>query len=78
MQEGRDAITQIPASRLALVRYDVNNRWGGFLNTIADFDAAFFNINPTEAKAMDPQQRIHLEVVWETLENAGINPLTLA
>src|SRR3569833_2799543 len=26
---------------------------------------------------MDPQQRLLLEVSWETLENAGIDPLSL-
>ena len=26
---------------------------------------------------MDPQQRLLLEVAWETLENGGINPLSL-
>ena len=28
------------------------------------FDAAFFGISPREAAAMDPQQRIALEVAW--------------
>jgi acyl transferase domain-containing protein len=35
------------------------------------FDAAFFNITPLEADAMDPQQRILLEVVYEAMESAG-------
>ncbi|KAH6623121.1 hypothetical protein F5144DRAFT_539024 [Chaetomium tenue] len=35
------------------------------------FDASFFNISPKEAEAIDPQQRMMLEVVYEALESAG-------
>ncbi|MGP3690373.1 SDR family NAD(P)-dependent oxidoreductase [Streptomyces sp. IBSNAI002] len=52
-------------------------REGGFLHDAADFDADFFHISPREALAMDPQQRHLLEVAWETIEHAGINPHTL-
>ncbi|WP_308110149.1 SDR family NAD(P)-dependent oxidoreductase [Streptomyces sp. ET3-23] len=52
-------------------------REGGFLYGAADFDAEFFHISPREALAMDPQQRQLLEVAWEALEHAGINPQSL-
>ncbi len=35
------------------------------------FDYNFFNINPREAEAMDPQQRVLLETVYEGMESAG-------
>ncbi|MRH86147.1 HAD-IIIC family phosphatase [Nocardia sp. SYP-A9097] len=52
-------------------------RGGGFLRGVADFDAEFFDISPREALAMDAQQRLLLEVSWEALEHAGIDPKTL-
>ncbi|MGW3213861.1 type I polyketide synthase [Streptomyces parvus] len=50
---------------------------GGFLAGAGDFDAAFFGISPREALALDPQQRIALELAWETVERAGIAPHSL-
>lgn len=38
---------------------------------VANFDARFFNLQVAEAAAMDPQQRILLETVYEGLEAAG-------
>ncbi|OJZ91221.1 hypothetical protein ASPFODRAFT_706954 [Aspergillus luchuensis CBS 106.47] len=50
-----------------------NARHGYFLDQpLGHFDAEFFGISGKEAAAMDPQQRILLEVVYEALENAEI------
>nr|WP_249645491.1 type I polyketide synthase [Nocardia sputi] len=55
----------------------IYTREGGFLDSVADFDAGFFGISPREAAAMDPQQRLMLEAAWEALEDAGIDPVSL-
>ncbi|MGW4114469.1 type I polyketide synthase [Actinosynnema sp. NPDC004786] len=52
-------------------------REGGFLHDAAAFDAEFFGISPREALVVDPQHRLLLEVVWEALERAGIDPVAL-
>ncbi|MFZ4662724.1 MAG: amino acid adenylation domain-containing protein [Caldilineaceae bacterium] len=46
-------------------------KWGAFLADIQRFDAAFFNIPAAEAQIMDPQERILLELAYETFARAG-------
>jgi acyl transferase domain-containing protein/surfactin synthase thioesterase subunit len=46
-------------------------RAASLLPDIDQFDAAFFEYSPEEARLMDPQQRLLLEVAWEAFEDAG-------
>ncbi len=43
----------------------------------SEFDADFFNLSPREACAMDPRQRLALELSWELLEDAFVIPETV-
>ncbi|RYO80319.1 hypothetical protein DL764_009910 [Monosporascus ibericus] len=47
------------------------NFWGNFLDHPDVFDHRFFGISGREAKSMDPQQRLVLQVAYEALESAG-------
>src|SRR4029077_4527720 len=76
LRGGVDAITEVPSDRWNISDfYDSNpeapgkmySRWGGFLDSIDLFDAAYFGISPREATALDPQQRLLLEVTVEAL-----------
>lgn len=77
---GKNLITQVPEKRFTwgsfkevLARENESDLLfkGGFISDIDTFDASFFNISPHEAELMDPQQRILLEIVWKTIEDAG-------
>ena len=45
------------------------------IDNIKNFDAEFWGYSPKEAQLLDPQQRLFLECAWESLEDAGYNPL---
>lgn len=83
LANGRDAIREYPPERDA----DVARAWarvgaphlrrGGFLERVDEFDPALFGISDAEAAGMDPQQRALLEITWQALEDASIDPRSL-
>ncbi|MEU3678152.1 type I polyketide synthase, partial [Streptomyces griseus] len=81
---GVDAVRQVPANRWnasawaeAEASGRAANRRGGFLDDVMRFDAEHFGIPPAEARQMDPQQRIALEVAYAAVEDARRSPAGL-
>ncbi|MCE0722468.1 SDR family NAD(P)-dependent oxidoreductase [Legionella resiliens] len=81
---GDDLVTEIPIERWDWRDYygnqahQSNSKWGAFITNFDQFDAGFFNISAREANLMDPQQRLFLEIVWKTIEDAGYDPFALS
>lgn len=72
LRRGGDAIGPVPASRWPDTDLLKQPQEGGFLADVDSFDALYFNIGPTEAAQLDPQQRFLLEVATDALNDAGI------
>ena len=62
LREGREAISEVPADRWKIDDYydpdptapgKMVSRYGGFLDAVDQFDAAFFGIAPREAAMID-------------------------
>ncbi|USX56207.1 beta-ketoacyl synthase N-terminal-like domain-containing protein [Lentzea sp. HUAS12] len=77
---GTDSITEVPRDRWDHDRYfdprrgvpgKVYAKWGGFLSDVDRFDASAFGIAPSEARFMDPQERLFLESAYGCLVVAG-------
>ncbi|WUH89160.1 SDR family NAD(P)-dependent oxidoreductase [Streptomyces sp. NBC_00433] len=82
LMESREAIVPVPAQRWDTGRpldpdKDIQ-AVGGFVDGVENFDAAFFGVSPREAAAIDPQQRLMLEVGWRAMEDAGQRASDLA
>ena len=85
LEQGKSSITAYPENRpeqhkafyeyynprrFVTGRHSVVN--GSYLEEIKYFDNKFFGISDQEARGMDPQQRILLQVVYEAIEDAGM------
>ncbi|MDJ0460313.1 SDR family NAD(P)-dependent oxidoreductase [Streptomyces sp. H27-C3] len=79
LRSGRDCITEVPADRWDHRDFgSATSKWGGFLDGVDRFDPLFFHISPREAEYLDPQERLFLECVHHTLEDAGYTGELLA
>ncbi|TKR82332.1 hypothetical protein L596_016072 [Steinernema carpocapsae] len=77
---GRDLTEEIPSNRWLLdgVKLMYPNFKAGFVESIDLFDNKYFNINTEEALAMDPSQRVLLELTVEALDSAGLSLSSVA
>ncbi len=86
LEAGDDLITEIPEDRFRWQDYygdpwsepnKTSSKWGGFVADFDKFDPRFFGISFKEARMIDPQQRVFLQTVWQTIEDAGYRPSSL-
>ncbi|KAJ6443902.1 polyketide synthase [Purpureocillium lavendulum] len=82
LAEGKSQWSEFPEDRLNIDGYyhpggdrqgSISFRGAHFLKgDVAAFDAPLFSLAAEDAKAIDPQQRMLLEVSYEAVENAGL------
>lgn len=75
LMKGTDMVTE-NERRWTPGLYGIPSRFGK-LKSLDNFDASFFMVPPKQTHVMDPQLRIMLEVTYEALVDAGVNPSTL-
>ncbi|MBA3720777.1 MAG: SDR family NAD(P)-dependent oxidoreductase [Parachlamydiaceae bacterium] len=83
ISKGHDCVSEIPQNRWDYREFydsDIkiagksNCKWMGSIDDVDNFDPLFFNISPSEAEYMDPQQRLFLQNCWHCIEDAGYSP----
>ena len=78
LRDGVEAVRPLTDSQLSaagVTPEELNDpsyvKAAAILDSIDQFDAAFFGFSPKDAAIMDPQHRFFLECAWHALENAG-------
>ncbi|PWK05384.1 SDR family NAD(P)-dependent oxidoreductase [Tumebacillus permanentifrigoris] len=81
IESGLESIRRFPTERqadidnymnyMAIPPEQVKYPEAAYLENIDRFDNAYFRISPKEASMMDPCQRIFMETVFRTIEDAG-------
>ncbi|NRS49278.1 SDR family NAD(P)-dependent oxidoreductase [Brevibacillus sp. HB2.2] len=86
LKEGKNCITEVPKDRWNWQEFFseekgkrgyMYTKWGGFIEDMDKFDPLFFQISPSEAEQMDPQERLFLQTAYASMEDAGYTPATL-
>ncbi|RUL78905.1 non-ribosomal peptide synthetase [Dyella choica] len=83
---GRNCISEVPPERWDSSKvFDPRRqqpgktytRWAGLVDDADSFDRLFFNITPQEARVISPQERLFMQEVYASIEDAGYTPETL-
>jgi 3-oxoacyl-(acyl-carrier-protein) synthase/acyl carrier protein len=76
LKSGTDWVRKLTENRLTDARCNPgkNYRPLGYLDAVDKFDHSFFGISKSEAEAIDPVQRLLLELVYTAFEDGGIGP----
>ncbi len=81
LQRGAETVGDVPAERFDIDAWfdprpgtpgKIVTRRGGLLPDVDRFDAGFFGLSPREARALDPQHRMLLEVGWDAMVDASL------
>ncbi|MER5810500.1 type I polyketide synthase [Streptomyces sp. NPDC002033] len=83
LADGESTVGQFPDHRAPDSTYashpdGATLKRGSYFDSIDGFDAEFFGTGAAEAAAMDPVQRLGLELAWEAVEDARLSAGTLA
>ena len=87
LETGVNSVTEIPPQKWEVEKYyspqprqanKTISKWSGLIEASDKFDAQFFAISPREAKFLDPQQKLMLEISWCCLEDAGYSQAKLS
>lgn len=76
LKSGTDWVRKLTENRLIDARCNPlkSYRPMGYLDDVDKFDHSFFGISKSEAEAIDPVQRLLLELVYTAFEDSGIGP----